>query len=38
MPQILQESMAWGTRWGADIGEEVMRRSRERLKRKGFDL
>jgi hypothetical protein len=37
-PQILQESIAAGQRWGQKIGREIDEEARRELKKRGIDL
>jgi hypothetical protein len=38
LPMLVQESMAVGQIWGAQIGREAMRRVKERLREKGYKI
>lgn len=38
MPQLLQESMALGQKWGESLGPEIQRRVRARLDQEGVKL
>jgi uncharacterized protein len=37
-PEIMQESMLAGQRWGARLGQEIEEEARRELKRRGVDL
>jgi hypothetical protein len=37
-PDIMQESILAGQRWGARIGQEIEEEARRELKRRGVDL
>jgi hypothetical protein len=37
-PEIMQQSMLAGQRWGARIGQEIEEEARRELKRRGVDL
>lgn len=38
MPQLLQESMQMGGKWGEALGPEIQRRVKERLKQEGVEI
>jgi hypothetical protein len=38
MPQLLQESMQMGQKWGEALGPEIQRRVKERLKKEGVEI
>jgi hypothetical protein len=38
LPMLMQESIAVGQVWGAQIGREAMRRVKERLREKGYKI
>lgn len=38
LPMLMQESMAVGQAWGAQLGREAIRRVKDRLREKGYKL